>query len=112
VDDDSANRETLTLLLRLSGCAAEAVANGREALDYLDSHPSPSLIFLDLTMPVMSGWEFLRRRQEDADLAGVPVVVLSALGEVHRRDVLSLGAADCLQKPAEAEVLLGAVRRH
>jgi CheY-like chemotaxis protein len=112
VDDDPANRETLALLLRLSGCIAEGVANGREALDYLGAHPAPGLIFLDLMMPVMSGWDFLRRRREDAALTGVPVVVLSALGDSYRRDVLSLGADGCLQKPAEPELLLSTVRRY
>jgi CheY-like chemotaxis protein len=112
VDDDAANRDSLALLLKLSGWAVCTAANGREALDRLRGSAAPDLVFLDLMMPVMDGWEFLRRRRDEAPLRDVPVVVLSALGETYQREVLSLGADAVLQKPAEPEALLAAARRH
>jgi CheY-like chemotaxis protein len=112
VDDDPANRDSLALMLRLSGCDVRTAVNGRDALDQLHGPAAPDLILLDLMMPVMDGWEFLRRRKNEAPLARVPVVVLSALGETYRREILSLGAEAVLQKPAEPEELLAVVRRH
>jgi CheY-like chemotaxis protein len=60
----------------------------------------------------MSGWEFLRRRRESPELAGVPVVVLSALGGLRREDLLSLGVCGVMQKPADPADLLAEVGRH
>jgi len=53
-------------------------ANGRAAIEWLRSHPTPSLILLDLMMPEMDGFEFLNRIRDDDKLVDVPVVVLSA----------------------------------
>ena len=52
--------------------------NSRAAIDWLQSHPAPSLILLDLMMPEMDGFEFLNRIRDDDKLVDVPVVVLSA----------------------------------
>ena len=53
----------------------EEISHGREALDYLHSHPAPCLIVLDLRMPRMSGWQFRQEQRRDPALAGIPVVV-------------------------------------
>jgi CheY-like chemotaxis protein len=111
VDDNAAASDSLALLLGLEGYAAATAADGQQALAYLGSHPATALVVLDLMMPVMDGWEFLRRRQADPALAGVPVVVLTAVAQSSREGVLELGADACLEKPADIEALLAAVRR-
>jgi len=97
-------------LLTLEGYTAAAVANGREALDYLqDGHDKPHVILLDLMMPVMDGWEFRREMQADPDLADLPVIVLSALDQSSARGVDSVAY---LKKPLDFDHLLTLVREH
>jgi CheY-like chemotaxis protein len=100
------------LLLRVAGHAVDTARDGVEALDRLLRGAPPCLIFLDLTMPVMDGWEFLRRRQESPALAGVPVVVVSALADLGREALLALGVSGVLTKPADPADLLAEVARH
>lgn len=109
VEDDADLREMMAQLLVLEGYRAEAVANGRDALEYLRQGDRPDLILLDLMMPVMDGWEFRRRQREDPALAGVPVVVLSALDQTRAAD---LGGTAFLKKPLDFDRLLELVRQH
>ncbi len=109
VEDDADLRDMMAQLLTLEGFRAEAVANGREALEYLRKGDPPDLILLDLMMPVMDGWEFRRHQREDAALRDVPVIVLSALDQTRAAD---LGGTAFLKKPLDFDRLLELVRQH
>jgi CheY-like chemotaxis protein len=109
VEDDADLREMMAQLLTLEGYRSEAVANGREALEYLHNGNSPELILLDLMMPVMDGWEFRRRQQQDPALSNVPVVILSALDQSR---AAQMNGAAFLKKPLDFDHLLELVRRH
>jgi CheY-like chemotaxis protein len=110
VEDDADLREMMAQLLTLEGYQIEAVANGREALEYLNEAPRPDVILLDLMMPIMDGWEFRRRQQNDPALADVPVIVLTALDQAQAR-ASDLNGVDFLKKPLDFDRLLELVRR-
>jgi CheY-like chemotaxis protein len=96
-------------LLTLEGFQAAAVANGREALDYLEDSSAPDIILLDLMMPIMDGWEFRRRQRQNPDLSSVPVIVLSALDQSRTG---GLDPVAFLKKPLDFDRLLQLVRSY
>ena len=109
VEDDEDLREMMAQMLMLEGFQAVAVANGREALEYLHDAEKPDVILLDLMMPVMDGWEFRRQQQADPAIAPVPVIVLSALDQARAS---TLEANAFLKKPLDFDRLLSLVRTY
>ena len=104
VDDDEAIRGTHCDLLEDAGFATVAVRNGLEALAVLGSLQTlPTFILLDLTMPIMDGWAFCRRRWKSPTLREIPVVLISAvdLSESNR----PAGVDAFLSKPTDADEL-------
>ena len=109
VEDDADLREMMAQLLLLEGFTAQAVGNGREALEYLRRSDAPQVILLDLMMPVMDGWEFRREVQRNPKVANVPVIVLSALDQ-NRAGYI--GEVAFLKKPLDFDRLLDLVRQY
>jgi CheY-like chemotaxis protein len=110
VEDDADLREALSDVLRDEGYAVTSAADGQEALDRLRREGRPSLILLDLTMPVMNGWQFRNEQRRDPDLSEIPVVVLSA-GEYLAEQMSSLEIDDFIRKPIELGHLLRKIER-
>ena len=111
VEDDADLREALSEVLRDEGYTVAMAADGREALDHLRRQSHPSLILLDLTMPVMNGWQFRAEQRQDPDLSGIPVVVLSA-GDRLAEQVVPLGISDYVRKPIELSRLLRLIEQY
>lgn len=110
IDDIEMNRE---LLCDILGDEYEVVqaANGVEGLEALTRlRGDVSLVLLDIVMPVMDGFGFLRAFRADARYDGIPVIVAtSSDGPGDEERCLELGANDFVRKPYEAEVLLNRV---
>jgi CheY-like chemotaxis protein/GAF domain-containing protein len=77
IDDDDVCRTGLTSLLNTQGWRVFQAENGQVALEHLDNK-KPALILLDLNMPVMDGFEFLARLQDNKKWRSTPVMVLTA----------------------------------
>ena len=108
VDDDANNREILLRRLQRDGFATRAADNGQEALEALRAAADPpvDLVLLDVMMPVMDGYETLRQLKADPGTRGVPVLMISALGELESVvRCIELGAEDYLPKPFEPVLL-------
>lgn len=110
VEDDADLREALTETLRDEGYDVAAASHGLEALERLREGLLPDVILLDLMMPVMNGWEFRARQREDAGLAAIPVILLSAAHDLEVQRV-ELEARDAVRKPVPRERLLASIRK-
>ena len=78
VEDHPDVRDVICQLVADAGHVHHEAANGQEALQWLmGQREPPCLILLDLRMPVMDGWDFLRALRADRRLADVPVIILS-----------------------------------
>ena len=107
VDDDSAVRRTLARFLGRDGLTVVEADNGQQALTYLQSGGSASVIVLDLRMPVMDGFKFREEQRRNSLLADIPVIVLSG-ADSERFD--ELGAAATFEKPASFSDVAKCVR--
>jgi CheY-like chemotaxis protein len=105
VEDDEDSRRALTNVLEDEGFSVAAVSSCEAALDYLRESPRPKLIVLDLIMQGMKGWEFRDAQKRDPELAGIPIVSVSAAGKLVHVDV-------ALQKPVDYDELVKAVERY
>lgn len=108
VEDDDDVRVALAGVLQDEGFTVDEARHGREALERLGRSELPSLILLDLMMPVMDGWAFRAAQRADTRLAKIPVVVLTALPDAH---LPPLDATEVLRKPLDVPRLLDTVDR-
>jgi sigma-B regulation protein RsbU (phosphoserine phosphatase) len=106
VDDIEANRDLLVRRLgRLGITDVVQAADGREALDIIRSQPL-DLVLLDIMMPVMTGFEVLEAMAQEGRIETLPVIVVSAMGEMEATvRAISLGAEDFLMKPFDPVLL-------
>ena len=77
IEDDESVRGVMRKALEKQGCKVSEAENGRIALDRL-KHESPTLILLDIAMPVMNGFEFLHEFKQVHEWSGIPIVVLTS----------------------------------
>jgi CheY-like chemotaxis protein len=117
VEDDPDIRESLQHFLESHGYPVRAASHGKEALEHLVRAPRPSMMVLDMSLPVMDGHRLLTARKGDDTLRAVPVVILSAsMAGMSPRDralyATNYGVAAFLGKPADPQQVLEAVERH
>jgi CheY-like chemotaxis protein len=111
VEDDVMLRKSLIALVESEGHVALSAGNGFEAAELIRQGPMPALILLDLMMPVMNGWAFLKFRNEHPLLSEVPVVVTTAWSEVPG-EAEAIGVQGYLRKPLAPREVVEIVRKH
>ncbi|MEP7016239.1 MAG: SpoIIE family protein phosphatase [Verrucomicrobiota bacterium] len=105
VDDIEANRDVLSRRLRRQGYAVATAENGREAMERLRVETF-DLVLLDIMMPEMDGYEVLQRLKADDALRSIPVIMISALGQLDSVvRCIEMGAEDYLLKPFNPTLL-------
>ncbi|MBU5614197.1 HD domain-containing phosphohydrolase [Geomonas azotofigens] len=97
-DDDPVNLDMLEKMLQQFECTLIKVGNGQEVIDAISAHPQVDLVVMDLNMPVLNGYEVLRRIKQDVHWHDIPVVVVTTDG-TEVASVLELGANDFIPKP-------------
>jgi CheY-like chemotaxis protein len=109
VDDDADVREALGECLRAEGFEVHLAVDGKHALDTLKLGAQPSVIFLDLRMPVLSGYEVLNALRSAPQWRSIPVVIVTAEHETNARDLE--GAFAILRKPTNLDAVLAIAQR-
>jgi CheY-like chemotaxis protein len=106
-DDYEDARMILKMLLEMEGCRVVEAADGREAVELAASHSAEiDLILMDLTMPVLDGYEATRRIVACEETRHIPVVALSALCEqATKSKAIEAGCSDCLPKPLDFKLV-------
>jgi CheY-like chemotaxis protein len=109
IDDDPDARDLATRILSKEGYRVVTASDGFEGLRRA-REIRPAVITLDVLMPQMDGWAVLSSLKADPDLAEIPVVMVTIVGQ--RNLGFALGAADYLTKPVERERLISVLRRY
>ncbi|MBX3065616.1 MAG: response regulator [Anaerolineae bacterium] len=108
IDDDATVHDLMQRFLSKEGYHVESASNAEDGLiKARELHPD--VITLDVMMPGTDGWTVLTQLKADAQLAKIPVVMMTMLGDQSLG--YSLGAADFLTKPIEREQLVGVLRK-
>ncbi|HEY9832867.1 MAG TPA: response regulator, partial [Stenomitos sp.] len=111
VDDAVTLRRTLALSLEKVGFRVLQAGDGREAIQQLQEHPSTQLVICDVEMPNMNGFDFLNYRRQDAQLAQIPVIMLtSRSNHKHQWLAMHLGATAYFTKPYIEQTFLKAIK--
>lgn len=106
VDDEELNRKVLSFMLDSYGYQFETAVNGKEALEKALEF-KPDMIFLDIMMPEMDGFEACRRLKTDPATLHIPIVMVTAMADRETRlRCLEVGANDFLTKPVDTSELL------
>jgi len=103
--------ESLSFVLGREGFEVSAALDGQSALERLRTDP-PDLMILDVMLPRVNGFEVLKQAKADPALRSIPVIVLTAKGQVHdRRMAEELGVDGFMTKPCSNREIVEQVRR-
>ena len=109
VEDNEMNRDMLSRRLMRKGYEIVMATDGEEGIAMASSE-SPDLILMDMSLPVIDGWEATRRLKSDERTAGVPIIALTAHAmSDDRQKALEAGCNDYDTKPVELPRLLGKI---
>ena len=111
VEDVDFNRDLIVQLLEDRYQVIEAV-DGKEGIEIAQKE-RPDLILMDLSLPVMDGWEATRRLKANAELRSIPVIALTAHAmKGDEEKALAAGCDDYLAKPINEDELIAKIEGH
>lgn len=111
IEDDPDSRFLLKKALEIGGFTAQTAAHGMEALEILSQGEFPELILLDLTLPQMSGEEFIRAARALPQGERLKFVIVSGWDDIAKR-AQEVGASGYLRKPVDLRILTREVQKH
>lgn len=111
IEDNDLNRKLFCDVLRAQGFEVEPVADGESALDTA-RQVSPDLIIMDIQLPNVSGIDLIEQAKQDAALAGIPILAVTAYaGKGDEERIRSAGAAGYLSKPVSILPFMNTVKQ-
>ena len=111
VEDNELNRDMLVRRLKRTGLTVITAGNGQQALDLMKSE-QPSIVLMDMNLPILDGWAASRRAKEDTDTQHIPIIALTAHAtENYKQYALESGCDDYATKPVDFPGLLAKIKR-
>jgi two-component system, cell cycle response regulator DivK len=111
VEDNEINRDMMVRRLQRRGYTIITAVDGQQGIDMTQSE-SPDIVLMDMSLPVVDGWEATRQIKSNPDVRHIPVVGLTAHAMVGDRDkALNAGCDDYATKPVEYEKLIELINR-
>jgi signal transduction histidine kinase/CheY-like chemotaxis protein/HAMP domain-containing protein len=111
VDDDMRTTFAVSRLLSEKGMKTVKAENGERALRVLDEHPDMDLVLMDIMMPVMDGYETMKRIRAQEKFKNLPIIALTAKAmPEHQAKCLAAGASDYMPKPIDEGRLFSMMR--
>jgi CheY-like chemotaxis protein len=109
VEDNDINRDMLTRRLSRAGLTVISAADGRAALGRM-RNDSPGVVLMDMTLPVLNGWEACEQAKADPTIAHIPIIALTAHAMAADRErAMSVGCSEYETKPIDFPVLLAKI---
>ena len=109
VEDNEMNRDMVGRRLERRGYEVVVAVDGREGVDMAHSE-HPDLILMDLSLPVLNGWEATRQLKQDTKTNGIPIIALTAHAMASDREsAIEAGCDDYDTKPLEFSRLIGKI---
>jgi len=108
-EDNPDSQGLLRTILESEGFIVTAASDGEKAIDIL-REIKPDILVTDLLLPTVSGGDLIRHVRSTAELAHIPIVVISAYGDHYESDALAVGANVVLKKPLDSDILINAIR--
>lgn len=111
VEDNELNRDMLSRRLHRAGYTALIAVDGAEALAVIEAE-KPSLVLLDMNLPVVDGWTVCQRVRANPDLADTPIIALTAHAmTADREKALAAGCDDYATKPIDFPALITKIQK-
>ncbi|HCJ39438.1 MAG TPA: two-component system response regulator [Halieaceae bacterium] len=109
VEDNDINRDMLTRRLTRAGLTVMTATDGASALDAMREH-QPGVVLMDMTLPVLSGWEATAKAKSDPSVAAIPIIALTAHAMAADRErAMNAGCSDYETKPIDFPALLSKI---
>jgi len=109
VEDNEMNRDMLSRRLKKKGHDVVIAVDGQQGVDMATSE-TPEIILLDMSLPVMDGWEAAKHLKANAATSGIPIIALTAHAMAGDREkCLAVGADDYDTKPVDFKRLMGKI---
>lgn len=111
VEDNALNRDMMIRRLKRAGLEVITAGNGQQALDIMRSE-QPSIVLMDMNLPILDGWAASRRAKEDEQIGQIPIIALTAHAtEDHKLYALQAGCDDYATKPVDFPGLLIKIKK-
>ena len=106
VEDNEVNRDMLVRRLQRAGHKVTTAGDGESALQAMRQQ-QPAVVLMDMNLPIKDGWTACREAQQDASIAGIPIIALTAHAmEEDKHRALEAGCSDYATKPVDFPDLL------
>ena len=109
VEDNDINRDMLTRRLTRAGLTVITAADGASALEIM-REDQPGVVLMDMTLPILNGWEATQKAKQDSAIAHIPIIALTAHAMAADKErAMSAGCSEYETKPVDFPSLLAKI---